>query len=242
VSALNIGTYKVRSQVLRGYVRRPRPASPGSTTKVEACHPRVQLCGEPLGLSGPSLHCLFTLPCQRATANSHSRSGQHGRYAGIRMPPWALAVAETHPRGLTGRVGAGQRPGLPRDEARFSSRRLGRNPPSGTQSLDKTPLGNRMVARSEKNWTSFFAPANGGPDPARKGRSAAGGGAQENTARQRAAGRNPKTGGQRPGAERKKTPPANARRAATRRPAVSGRGRSARSWPPTAWPTPGVTR
>src|SRR5690349_645861 len=68
------------------------------------------------------------------------------------MPPWALAVAETHPRGLTGRVGAGQRPGLPRDEARFSSRRLGRNPPSGTQSLDKTPLGNRMVARSEKNW------------------------------------------------------------------------------------------
>ena len=71
------------------------------------------------------------------------------------MPPWALAVAETHPRGLTGRVGAGQRPGLPRDEARFSSRRLGRNPPSGTQSLDKTPLGNRMVARSEKNWMSF---------------------------------------------------------------------------------------
>src|SRR5215471_8760227 len=41
---------------------------------------------------------------------------------------------------MTGRVGAGQRPGLPRDEARFSSRRLGRNPPSGTQSLDKTCL------------------------------------------------------------------------------------------------------
>jgi len=28
--------------------------------------------------------------------------------------------------------GRSQRPGLPRDEARFSSRRLGRNPPSGT--------------------------------------------------------------------------------------------------------------
>ena len=78
------------------------------------------------------------------------------------MPPWALAVAETHPRGLTGRVGAGQRPGLPRDEARFSSRRLGRNPPSGTQSLDKTPLGNRMVARSEKNWMSFYGQGTGG--------------------------------------------------------------------------------
>src|SRR5579863_4004809 len=74
------------------------------------------------------------------------------------MPPWALAVAETHPRGLTGRVGAGQRPGLPRDEARFSSRRLGRNPPSGTQSLDKTPLSKRMVARSEKFWRLSVAP------------------------------------------------------------------------------------
>ena len=56
---------------------------------------------------------------------------------GDEMPPWALAVAETHPRGPTGRVGAGQRPGLPRDEARFSSRRLGRNPPSGTPVIKK---------------------------------------------------------------------------------------------------------
>ena len=62
------------------------------------------------------------------------------------MPPWALAVAETRPRGLTGRVGAGQCPGLPRDEARFSSRRLGRNPPSGAQSLSKTPVSSRLVA------------------------------------------------------------------------------------------------
>jgi len=71
------------------------------------------------------------------------------------MPPWALAVAETHPRGLTGRVGAGQRPGLPRDEARFSSRRLGRNPPSGAQSLVKTPPGNQLVAPDDKNYEGF---------------------------------------------------------------------------------------
>ena len=38
-----------------------------------------------------------------------------------RWPPQALAVAETRPRGPTGRVGAGLRsPGLPRDEARLS--------------------------------------------------------------------------------------------------------------------------
>jgi hypothetical protein len=49
------------------------------------------------------------------------------------IPPWALAVAEVRPRGLD-RQGRGrsQRPGLPRDEARIPSRRLGRNPPSGT--------------------------------------------------------------------------------------------------------------
>jgi len=38
-------------------------------------------------------------------------------------------------------------PGLPRDEARFSSQRLGRNPPSGRPaSLGKTPEGHRLVA------------------------------------------------------------------------------------------------
>src|SRR5579863_2015534 len=88
------------------------------------------------------------------------------------MPPWALAVAETHPRGLTGRVGAGQRPGLPRDEARFSSRRLGRNPPSGTQSLGKTLHGNRMVALSDKNFARGEIPAlrifRTGPVPPRR--------------------------------------------------------------------------
>src|SRR5690242_685508 len=104
------------------------------------------------------------------------------------MPPWALAVAETHPRGLTGRVGAGQRPGLPRDEARFSSRRLGRNPPSGTQSLDKTPLGNRMVARSEKNWMSFCGGCDGWERRASarvRGRGSAGGGGAQETGGQR---------------------------------------------------------
>src|SRR5215472_8445991 len=43
VSALNIGTCKVRSQVLRGYVRSPRPASPGSTTEVETLSPPIEL-------------------------------------------------------------------------------------------------------------------------------------------------------------------------------------------------------
>jgi hypothetical protein len=33
---LTLALIEVRSQVLRGYVRRPRPASPGSTTEVEA--------------------------------------------------------------------------------------------------------------------------------------------------------------------------------------------------------------
>ena len=168
MSALNIGTYKLRSQVLRGYVRRPRPASPGSTTKVEACHPRVELSGEPLGRSRPKPSLLahatvsthrgqLRFPGGHPPRDRNRRAAGNRRPAGIRMPPWALAVAERHPRGLTGRVGAGQRPGLPRDEARFSSRRLGRNPPSGAQSLDKTPLSKRMVAWSEKIWRNFCA-------------------------------------------------------------------------------------
>lgn len=44
----------LRSQDLRGYVRNPRPASPGSTTKVEACHP------------------LWTCQCQRCRAYTDS--------------------------------------------------------------------------------------------------------------------------------------------------------------------------
>ena len=177
---LTLALIEVRSQVLRGYVRRPRPASPGSTTKVEACHPRVQLSGEPLDLARPkpSLLVHATVPTRAGQPGFPGAAG-HRRTVGIRMPPWALAVAETHPRGLTGRVGAGQRPGLPRDEARFSSRRLGRNPPSGTQSLDKTPLGNRMVARSEKNWMSFCGGGTAQDDVRETAGSAAGGGSQE---------------------------------------------------------------
>jgi len=70
------------------------------------------------------------------------------------MPPWALAVAETHPRGLTGRVGAGQRPGLPRDEARFSSRRLGRNPQAALSHLIRRHLVTEWLL-GVKNWMSF---------------------------------------------------------------------------------------
>jgi hypothetical protein len=76
----------LRSQDLRGYVRNPRPASPGSTTKVEACHP------------------LWTRQCQHFGAYTDSARGP---YLDMEMPPWALAVAESHPRGPTGRVGAG---------------------------------------------------------------------------------------------------------------------------------------
>src|SRR5580693_5711600 len=46
-------------------------------------------------------------------------------------------------------------PDLPRDEVRFSSRRLGRNPPSGSQSLGKTSESSRMVALSYKNLGKF---------------------------------------------------------------------------------------
>ena len=154
---LTLALIEVRSQVLRGYVRSPRPASPGSTTEVEACHPHVQLSGEPLG---PAQAQAFTVR-SRYRVNARRPTPIPVGQPDMRMPPWALAVAKTHPRGLTGRVGAGQRPGLPRDEARFSSRRLGRNPPSGTQSLDKTPLGNRMVAWSEKNWMGSSRPVSG---------------------------------------------------------------------------------
>jgi hypothetical protein len=60
-------------------------------------------------------------------------------------------------RGLTGRVGAGHfRPGLPRDEARFSSRPLGRNPPSGRPaSNSKTPDRCWTVAQSDKFFFTF---------------------------------------------------------------------------------------
>ena len=66
------------------------------------------------------------LSAERGTHRAHKE--------GDEMPPRMLAVAEKCIHGgLTGRVGAGPNgPGLPRDEARFPSRRLGRNPPSGT--------------------------------------------------------------------------------------------------------------
>jgi hypothetical protein len=57
-------------------------------------------------------------------------------------------------RRLTGRVGAGLNgPGLPRDEARFSSRQLGRNPPSGRPaSLIKTSERCGKVALSHNSF------------------------------------------------------------------------------------------
>ena len=62
---------------------------------------------------------------------------------GDEMPPWMLAVAEKCIHGGLDRQGRGrsQWPGLPRDEARIPSRRLGRNPPSGTPVTRKDATG-----------------------------------------------------------------------------------------------------
>jgi len=58
---------------------------------------------------------------------------QNAAAAWMRNPRGRWRWPKSRPRGSTGRVGAGLKgPDLPRDEARFSSRRLGRNPPSGT--------------------------------------------------------------------------------------------------------------
>jgi hypothetical protein len=77
----------------------------------------------------------------------HTQSRQDS--AGMRKPLRALAVAEDAPAGVRP-AGSGpvpMAPGLPRDETRFSSRRLGRNPPSGRPaSLSKTPQRDRSVA------------------------------------------------------------------------------------------------
>src|SRR5215472_5951478 len=60
-------------------------------------------------------------------------AGTARKIAVMRNPRGRWRWPKSRPRGPTGRVGAGLKgPDLPRDEARFSSRRLGRNPPSGT--------------------------------------------------------------------------------------------------------------
>src|SRR6202043_3982086 len=62
------------------------------------------------------------------------RGGRGGGFWAPGPPPGGAGRGpKPPPRGSTGRVGAGLiGPDLPRDEVRFSSRRLGRNPPSGT--------------------------------------------------------------------------------------------------------------
>ena len=62
---LNVGSYWLRSQDLRGHDRNPRHASPGSTTKVETVHPPVEL-------SGTRGTPRMTIILQPAPANSHS--------------------------------------------------------------------------------------------------------------------------------------------------------------------------
>src|SRR5215472_10695144 len=96
--------------------------------------------------------------CQRGfPGTTETRSGRgHGAAEAVavrkwRWPPQALAVAETRPRGPTGRVRAGLRsPGLPRDETRLS--RLGRNPPSEPQSYVRTPESGSMVAYCDQKF------------------------------------------------------------------------------------------
>jgi len=126
----------MRSQDLRGHNRNPRPASPGSTTEVETSH--------------PLLSCTCMVPEGEQLAKpkyAHNASGPGSRPGGMiavmRNPRGRWRWPKSRPRGPTGRVGAGLKgPDLPRDEARFSSRRLGRNPPSGTPVIrkDAAPL------------------------------------------------------------------------------------------------------
>jgi hypothetical protein len=86
------------------------------------------------------IHRARTQPGDRANMIGHMRS-----------PCERWRWPKTRSQGLTGRVGAGLNgPGLPRDEARFSSYLLGRNPPSGRPALlNKTSDSCQMVALSD---------------------------------------------------------------------------------------------
>ena len=114
VSALYIGTYWF---AVTGFTRLCPPSSARFSwinyRSRSLVTPMLSCLVSPWACPAQAFTVLFTLPCKHAAANSDSRGRRSGRHAGMRMPPWALAVAETHPRGLTGRVGAGLLAGSP---------------------------------------------------------------------------------------------------------------------------------
>jgi hypothetical protein len=97
-------------------------------------------------LSPPCMDAHFSLP-EHATRHP-DQNGPGPTSAHMKIPPWALAVAEMRPRGLTGRVGAGlsrgraspeMRPGYHGDWAT--------TPQAAPQSLGMTPDCSHEVAR-----------------------------------------------------------------------------------------------
>jgi len=87
------------------------------------------------GPATPPTHAASTAECPTGAPAGCGPIGHPPRRtaAWMRNPRGRWRWPKSRPRGSTGRVGAGLiGPDLPRDEARFSSRRLGRNPPSGT--------------------------------------------------------------------------------------------------------------
>src|SRR5215472_12290290 len=76
---LTLALIELRSQVLRGYVRRPRPASPGSTTEVETNHPHVQLSGEPWDRCIPAFTTCSRYPLNARRPTRIPRNAVSGR-------------------------------------------------------------------------------------------------------------------------------------------------------------------
>jgi hypothetical protein len=148
VSALYIGAYWVAVTV---FTRLCPPSSarfPWLNHRSRSLSPPVELSGEPWqrGTARPAFTITSTVADYRCNAPQPSWDSP-----GMRKPPWVLAVAETRPRGPTGRVGAGlcaraspeMRPGSHHDD-------WAATPQSGAQSLRKTPESSCLVARSHK--------------------------------------------------------------------------------------------
>ncbi len=168
----------LRSCDLRGHHRDPRLASPGSTTKVETVHPllscrpdiaRDDLLARPYTCNARGPNTIPAGGWARAGPATATEGGARPRAGQVPGCPRAQARRPRrggHENGMTPAGAGGGRsaparvdrqgrsrsgcPGLPRDETRFLSRRLGRNPPSESQSPAKTPYGSRLVAQSYK--------------------------------------------------------------------------------------------
>ena len=119
----------LRSQDLRGHNRSPRPASPGSTTKVETVHPLLScaastVCSAVLDRTRTTRGSQLGFPVGVPPPWSGRRRGcgdgkASGARARMKRPLRALAVAETRPQGpdrqgrsrSCGRVSPEMRPG-----------------------------------------------------------------------------------------------------------------------------------